>query len=222
MCVRKKMIYEHQEKEDPTEKRQKSYEEPLKEYAALRHLKKNIVKTRIGRINAASRLLSTERFLQAINIYYSCVSAVFAILGLVVEDKTFTIWSVIFTVVLAISIVYLNAQKYGNRSQELKNNYISLHELLFKVELAEAKNEVENFSVFADEYCKLLQTSENHNNMDNLKRKRDNEEGLSVIEMIYYYGIKTLWFAVKAFLIVVPLILFGFFAHKGIFSGILW
>ena len=219
---KKEKTLEQQTKEDPIEKRKSSYEEPLKEYAVLKHLKRNIAKTRINRINAANRLLSTERFLQAINIYYSCVSAGFAILGLTIDSKIFMVWSVIFTVVLAISIVYLNAQKYGNRSQELKNNYISLHELLYKVELAEAKNEVENFSVFADEYCKLLQTSENHNNMDNLKRKRDNEEGLSVIEMIYYYGIKTLWFAVKAFLIVVPLILFGFFAHKGIFSGILW
>lgn len=169
---KKEKTLEQQTKEDPIEKRKSSYEEPLKEYAALKHLKRNIAKTRINRINAASRLLSTEKFLQAINIYYSCVSAGFAILGLIIDDKIFIVWSVIFTVVLAISIVYLNAQKYGNRSQELKNNYISLHELLYKVELAEAKNDVGKFSVFSDEYCKLLQTSENHNNMDNLKRKK--------------------------------------------------
>lgn len=222
MCIKKIRTPKCQEKEDPIEKRKKSYEEPLKEYAVLKHLKRNIAKTRINRINAANRLLSTERFLQAINIYYSCVSAGFAILGLTIDNKIFIVWSVIFTVVLAISIVYLNAQKYGNRSQELKNNYISLHELLYKVELAEAKNDVGNLSAFSDEYCKLLQTSENHNNMDNLKRKKENNEGLSIEENFYYYGIKAWWLFVETLLIVIPFILFGFFTYKGIFNGILW
>ena len=190
-------------------------------YESLCVLKTNISKTRINRIHAANRLLSTEKFLQGINIYYSCFSAVLAILGLYVKDTFFSVWSVIFTVVLAISIVHLNAQKYGNRSQELKTNYIALHELLFKVEFAVGRCDIRKYDEFAEAYCKLLQTSENHITMDYLKAKYKNGD-LVKMDFAYYWAIKVTNFVVKTILILLPIVVMSIFFYKGIFVGVLW
>ena len=43
---------------------QDRYDAELKEYEALLHLKRSVKMTRINRINAATRLLQTEDFLQ--------------------------------------------------------------------------------------------------------------------------------------------------------------
>lgn len=196
-------------------------ENTQKVYDSLCTLKTNISKTRINRIHAANRLLSTEKFLQGINIYYSCFSAVLAILGLYVKDTFFSVWSVIFTVVLAISIVHLNAQKYGNRSQELKTNYIALHELLFKVEFAVGRCDISKYEEFAEAYCKLLQTSENHITMDYLKAKYKNGD-LVKMDFAYYWAIKVTNFVVKTILILLPIVVMAIFFYKGIFVGVLW
>lgn len=92
--------------EDKIAKRQAKYDEPLKEYGELLQLKRIVGTTRLNRINAANRLQRTENFLQGINIYYSCYTAVLAVLSLVVENKSLSVWSAALTVILAISIVY--------------------------------------------------------------------------------------------------------------------
>ena len=157
------------------QQRSQIHDEPLKVYGNLLGLRKSVSTTRLNRINAASRLLQTERFLQGINIYYSCFSAILAILSLISDRKELAVWSTVVAIILAISIVYLNAQKYGNRSQELKNNYIELHKLLFEIDAAIAKNDEENVEELTGKYCKLLQTSENHINYDYLKQKKKND-----------------------------------------------
>lgn len=156
-------------------KRKQIHDEPLKAYGNLLDLRKSVSTTRLNRINAASRLLQTERFLQGINIYYSCFSAILAILSLLSDRKELAVWSTVVAIILAISIVYLNAQKYGNRSQELKTNYIELHQLLFEIDAAIANNDEGNVGELTGKYCKLLQTSENHINFDYLKQKKKNE-----------------------------------------------
>lgn len=124
--------------------------------------------------------------MQGINIYYSCYTAVLALLGLIIENKPLTVWSTALTVILAISIVYLNAQKYGNRAQELQTNYIALHKLLFDIEQAEAKNDISNLEIFTNKYCELLQTSENHINLNYLRQLKQKSE-LEGSEKAEYY-----------------------------------
>lgn len=68
-------------------KRKQIHDEPLRAYGNLLDLRKSVSTTRLNRINAASRLLQTERFLQGINIYYSCFSAILAILSILSDRK---------------------------------------------------------------------------------------------------------------------------------------
>lgn len=166
--------------------REEKYNEPLKLYGELLHLKDLVITTRKNRINAANRLQRTETFLQGINIYYSCFAAVLSVLSLLSDNKALSVWSVIITIILAISVIYLNAQKYENRAQELKTNYIALHRLLFKIEEAIAENKVENFTRYYEKYCELLQTSENHINLDYLRQIKK-ERKMDIQEEIEYF-----------------------------------
>ena len=138
--------------------------------ASLQELCRVIDLTRSNRINASNRLIKTEHFVQAINIYYSCVAAIVTVLSLIYPDGNYSIASAIMTIALAISIVYLNAQKYGNRAQQLQTNYLALHQLRFDIENAirERKENCACIDIksFQKRYVDLLQTSENHIDQD--------------------------------------------------------
>ena len=138
---------------------------------ALKKLRFVIDLTRTNRINASNRLLKTEHFVQAINIYYSCVAAIITVLSLIDKEGNYSIASAIMTIALAISIVYLNAQKYGSRAQQLQQNYLALHQLRFDIENAIRDREEDcnkNIDIvgFQKKYVDLLQTSENHIDQD--------------------------------------------------------
>ena len=198
---------------------QDRYDAELKEYEALLHLKRSVKMTRINRINAATRLLQTEDFLQGVNIYYSCFSAILSVFSLLTERKELSIWSTIMTICLAISIVYLNAQKYGNRSQELKTNYIALHGLLFDIEHADSKNESYKFPELYQKYCKLLQTSENHIRIDYLTQKKDNKELLRVEKVEYWIYVTIKWIF-RICIVGFPALVTGLMIYQGAFEGI--
>ena len=224
MCLFRKTQSEPQRVMSSAEKlakRQEKYDEQLKEYGELLQLKRIVGTTRLNRINAANRLQRTENFLQGINIYYSCYTAVLAILSLVVENKSLSVWSAALTVILAISIVYLNAQKYGSRAQELQTNYIALHRLLFEIEKAEAINETTRLKYFTDRYCELLQTSENHIRLDYLRQVKQKGE-LSKSEKREYNFTITLRWTIKFLLILVPVVVSIILSTQGMFNGILW
>lgn len=139
------------------------------EREALEKLYRNVSLTRRNRINASNRLLNKERFVQAINIYYSCIAAVVTVLSLIYPGRSFGVASAILTVILAISIVYLNAQKYGERAQQLKTNYIALQQLAFEIKEEMRKDQIVSIRKFSDRYIELLQTSENHIQHDHLQ-----------------------------------------------------
>lgn len=198
-------------------------EENKKDENSLMYLYRVVKMTRLNRINAANRLLETENFLQGINIYYSCIAAVLAVISLIEEKKMLSVWSTILTIILAISIVYLNAQKYGTRSQELKTNYIELHQLWFEIKLALEKNNISNVEEYGERYFKLLHTSENHKKIDYLQQiMQKNKDEISMIVFIEYILRIGLKYSFRIILIILPLIGIVMFALWGEFDGILW
>ena len=103
---------------------------------ALKELERNIDLTRRSRMNAADRLIDQEKFIQGINIYYSCFSAVISIICLIKTDQYLAIASTILTVVHAMSIIYLNAQHFEKRAQQFHTNFLDLYQLLFETRAA--------------------------------------------------------------------------------------
>jgi len=137
--------------------------------------------TRKCRINAEERLLFTNSFVQHINIYYSCLSAAFAIIALWYENKALTMLSAILAPVVAICIVFLNAQRYEQRAEAIKRNYIELQRLLYRVQRLKlsAGNEdkaVQNYlselQKIQEEYGSLMKDTENHLPVDYWKTIR--------------------------------------------------
>ena len=174
--------------------------------------------TRLNRIHASNRLLGTEQFVQYINIYYSCVTAVITILSLRYPDSSFGIASAIMTVALAISIVYLNAQKYGNRAQQLQMNYLALHQLRFDIENAKRNSDFSELKELENRYVHLLQTSENHIEHDYRKtlwlndRKHKCKENyrpkLFGLEWIKFFIREICWLALRIILWALPIVYF--------------
>lgn len=215
-------------REKKLEKREQKINEPNKLFGELTSLEHAVAITRHNRINAANRLTGTEDFLQGINIYYSCFSAILAVLSLLSSKTEIAVWSTLLSIILAISIVYLNAQKYGSRAQEFKTNYIALHELLFDIqrEIAEYRAEenlaTEKMNELQAQYCKLLQTSENHINLDYLKQKWHYDyKHMNSSEKLEYIFILSYRIGFKVLLIAFPILVMVLMLVRGTLSGLL-
>lgn len=134
--------------------------------SALQRLGRSVEYTRLNRIQASNRLLANEHFVQSINIYYSCFAAIITVLSLIYPDKRYSVLSALLSVILAISIVYLNAQKYGSRAQQLQSNFVALQYLGYQINDAIDKGNIQERSRLEKAYIDLLETSENHNQHD--------------------------------------------------------
>lgn len=200
--------------------------EPNSEQGALEKLYRDVSLTRRNRINASNRLLKKEEFVQNINIYYSCLASVVTVLSLIYTGRSFGVASAILTVILAISIVYLNAQKYGDRAQQLKTNYIALQQLAFEIKEEQRKNQIASIKKFSDRYIELLQTSENHIHQDHLqtlhlqdvvekkkmKEQKDSENRvhLSGKEKFEYWFYEIRYAVIKVLFWIAPVVYFIF------------
>lgn len=129
-----------------------------------KNLKDAIWITRVSRINAEKRLLNTNRFIQGINIYYSCVTILFSILSLINSNDKLSLITVFMTISLLITILYLNSLKYEERARDYRSNYTKLHKL--ELELDDVKITDIRIAEIKNEYCDLLNSSSNHTTFD--------------------------------------------------------
>lgn len=136
---------------------------------ALHELERVVDFTRRARMEASDRLISSERFIQNINIYYSCFTVILSILCLLDNSPILTIMSTLLTSILAISIVFLNAQHYGDRAQQFHDNFLELYQLLFDVRAAIRSREYTHTHDLEVRYIELLKSIENHTQQDFLQ-----------------------------------------------------
>lgn len=74
----------------------------------INKLKDQIWVTRISRVNAEARLQNKEKFVQGINVYYSCVTIVYSILSYVNHDDSLSLVTIFYDNFI---INYNNASK---------------------------------------------------------------------------------------------------------------
>ena len=173
-------------------------------------LENSIWLTRKSRINAEERLLSFNNFVQGLNIYYSCLMAVVSILGLTFENKALAIEGAILSPVVVICIVFLNAQGYEKRAQELKRNYIELNKLLYEVRQLELKEDPEAKALqsCSQKYCELMKFAENHRPWDYWKTNIGNtEHNNKRYDKGFYIAYKTTAYLLRGTAVVAPLLL---------------
>ena len=163
--------------------------------------------TRISRIKAESRLVEKEHFAQFINIYYSLFAIVCSILSYHYNDTKMGLFTIIITISLMISILYLNGQKYLEQARDYRTNYTQLQILEMKVKDTDC-----DIKEIREDYCKLLNSSSNHIEYDffkaisnasaDYKEKKEWEHK----KKKYYWG--CFWRgAVKVFVLMIPMIL---------------
>lgn len=169
----------------------------------------------ILRSYAAERLRRNEFWLQTINIYYSCFTAGLALLSLKNDNELLTTASALFTVLVAILVTYANAQKYGNRSNDLRTNCNDLYNSLLDCMLLnnqesnfESCEKSNNINNVASTFIKKLGDSENYSVIDIWKKEKSKLYSVYLLASI----------AIIAGLIIIP-ILFVIFHWNDIIPG---
>lgn len=173
----------------------------------LTQLKDRVWMTRKARINASERLLSLEKFIQYINIYYSCFICILSVYGLVIINDKIGIISTILSIILTISMVYLNSQRFGDRAQQLKNNYINLQKLYLKLDNID-ENTIVDLTEYNNEYIQLLSSCENHSSYDYYKvQLMTKQNGITSKTVLVYNASKTCMYICGLTVILVPILL---------------
>lgn len=172
-------------------------------------LKDTIWTTRISRVNAESRLLRKNSFIQGVNIYYSCVTIIFSILTLIENNYALSLITVFMTISLLVTILYLNSLKYSECAKDYRSNYTMLYKLELELSRDISEERIRQIEI---EYCDLLDTSCNHiafdyyctmyGANDEFRKNKWNS-----IRHKYYFGI--IWrFIVKVLVLLLPIALY--------------
>lgn len=167
--------------------------------------------TRISRVNAEKRLINKENFIQAINVYYSCLTIVLSILSFINKDDKLSLLTIFMTISLLSIILHLNGQKYLDCAQKYKENYTKLQMLEFDLKNV-MTDDTEAIRKIYKEYCKLLNSSSNHISYDYYKTVHDSsgeykEKRWYNVKKAYSWNI--IWRAiVKGVVIVLPILLY--------------
>lgn len=96
--------------------------------------------------------------------------------------------SAIFTVVVALLVIYANSKRYTERANDLKANCIDLDNLLKELEIdsVEKKSSLDNtLKEYANRYTKMLGDSENHTSVDLWMKEKDIKYCLYLVAKIY-------------------------------------
>ena len=170
--------------------------------------------TRKCRINASERLLRKAVYIESLNVWYSTCIIIMSLISYIRKNNDLSLLSLVLSIGLIVSIVYVNATGLRDRSFALKQNYIDLQLLLLELE-SDTDTKHEHIK---KKYGELLKSSENHLPIDMYHVKMRSADLRSEI---YWGG----WFAIiwhfvwttllKCILIVLPVCLFLVFALKG-------
>ena len=169
-----------------------------------------VFKTMYSKMNAAERLLSRHRFVQKLNIYHSCLSAVLGILTIWHSSLILTVYSVILSVVLVMSITYQNSQNYLERSRALDKCSFQLRQLITDIK-AEASFDKSKNAAFYKSYQTIIEDCEHHLQIDYhtaLARERrfEKEPRVTTSKIIYRVDAVCI-FLIRSLFISVPTIL---------------
>ena len=203
------------------------------ELRALHELERVVDFTRRARMEASDRLIASERFIQNINIYYSCFAVILSILCLLDNNPILNIISALLTSILAISIVFLNAQHYGDRAQQFHDNFLELYQLLFDVRAAIRSGEYTHTHDLEVRYIELLKSIENHTQQDFLqilslkdraKARRDKsyKKQFTGLPKVCFIAKRIIMCVLKALIWLLPIfcVLFAMYAKYYVVGGI--
>lgn len=124
--------------------------------------------TRKTRIYTEGRLQRYNDVSQLLMTVYSLALVSLSIWNLQNNDAELNLVSAFASIALLVISVHATSQKYAERSIAMRNLYIKLDELYFKVKRAEKSEDIEKIQNLEAEYTGLLINIENHSEYDYL------------------------------------------------------
>lgn len=165
----------------------------------LEKVKNNIWKTRKARINMAERLNKLAEFIKFLNIYYSCAIIIINLIDISNSNYNFEILLLAMSIILTISIIFLDSQQYLERSEKIKNCYIDLQKIYYEIN-------IKNIEEKQEQYFEILRKNENHSEYDYYKVVIKTKE-ITLRETIKYYFHNIIIFLFKSIIILLPIML---------------
>ncbi len=174
----------------------------------------NVWKTRKARINMSERLKMYDFYSQILIIYYSLLLIVITIIDMNNNGIDVSIPTLILSIVILVISIFIYAMNFKQRSLEMQKSYISMQEILNKL------NRLSNTSSTEKEYFEILKSTENHSKCDHLKvlyevRKQKESERLngkftwSMIFQFYFCCLKNWFLIITLFLL--PIFVYFFY-----------
>lgn len=166
----------------------------------------------------AKRLLKNESFIQHVNILYSCFGAFLSVWSLLIDHKIISFIATIVSIILVLSITYLNSQRYAARAKDLDANILDLQNLQTEL-LADLTNEelLKEWKIYnsflaaserEDEYDKLY-----YDFFEYLPSKSQKSKG-SYLKNIQFYIMATPRLLLKGIILILPFVITAFLIHS--------
>ena len=126
--------------------------------------------TRKTRIYTEQRLIKANMISNFLVIWYSFFLVCLTIWNLQFPDEKANIFLAFGSIAVLVASTVVASQKFSERSLAVRNCYLKLDELYFKVKEAEEKQELDDDRIqeFEREYLVILQNVENHSEFDYL------------------------------------------------------
>lgn len=124
--------------------------------------------TRKTRIYTEQRLKRKAFLSQLLMIVYSFLLVAISVWNLVHSSQPLNMLSVFGSIAVLISSVFLLSQRYTERALEMRNCYIRLDELYYKVKKSEISKDYNSVEQLQSEYTSILLNIDNHSDYDYL------------------------------------------------------
>ena len=122
--------------------------------------------TRKARIYTEQRLINKSLITQAIMIFYSFGLVSISLCCLINPNEYYTIYSIISSLAVFVSSVFISSQRFSERAMMIRNCYIRLDDLYSRS--VQIENEGDEGKIFQieSEYANILLNVENHSDYD--------------------------------------------------------
>ncbi|MDA3779713.1 MAG: SLATT domain-containing protein [Bacteroidales bacterium] len=150
--------------------------------------------TRKTRINTEKRLKRYALISEVIMIIFSLVMVYLSIWNFVDQNIDINFLLICGSIGVLIASIYLSSQRFSERALQIRNCYIRLDELNFKVKSIEELGNKDSLKEAMTEYKETLLNIENHNDYDYLCLRyslRNDKEAtfpeFSRIDLFHYF-----------------------------------
>lgn len=124
-----------------------------------------IDKTRKSRIEAERRLLKMNTLSMHACIYYACITTLLSLSALFFSYPGLPFLSISSAIVVTICTVYVSAQNYAARAEQMKGCYLALQELHLSLDNASLPGKCDIDSA-GQKYIDIVRQTENHHIRD--------------------------------------------------------